>query len=71
MKTEAEAEALADQIKATGVKPADAIHTACAIIAECDYMLTTDDRLLKYKTDKLKLLDPVDFIQQFGGNDDE
>ena len=68
---ETEVELLADGIRATGVKSADAIHTACAIIAGCDYMLSTDDRLLKYEPDKMKLLDPVDFVQQFGGDNDE
>lgn len=67
---EAEAEALAEKIKSTGVKSADAIHTACAMIAECDYMLSTDDRLLKYKPDKMRLVNPVEFIQRIGGDDD-
>lgn len=59
---EEEAEALAEKIKATGVKSADAIHTACALIAECDYMLSTDDRLLKFKPERMKLVSPVEFI---------
>ena len=67
---EVEAETLAEKIKATGVKPADAIHTACAMIAECDYMLSTDDRLLKYKPDKMQLVDPVEFVKRIGGNND-
>ena len=36
---------------------------ACAIIAECNYFLTTDDRLLKFKTDKLEIVDPTEFIR--------
>ena len=56
---------LADQIIATGVKTADAHHVACAILAGSDYFLTTDDRLLKYKTDKLQLVDPTEFIRKW------
>ena len=56
------AEEKALQIMATGVKPADAIHIACAMIAECDYFLTTDDRLLKYGTPELQILNPFDFL---------
>lgn len=68
---EKEAEALAGKIKVTGVKSADAIHTACAIIAGCDYMLSTDDRLLKYRPERMQLVDPVEFIQRIGGDDDD
>ena len=54
---------IADEIIATGVKTADAHHVACALLANCDFFLTTDDRLLKYKTDKILLMDPTEFIR--------
>ena len=66
LKYEAVAERMADDIMATGVKHADAVHVACAIISECQYFLTTDKRLLKYKTDKVKIMTPIDFIQMIG-----
>lgn len=56
--------AIADEIIATGVRTADAYHTACAIMAGCDYMITTDDRLLKYKSNKIKVVDPIEFIRE-------
>lgn len=59
-----EVKAIADEIIATGVKTADAYHTACALLSECDYMITTDDRLLKYKSDKIKVVDPTEFIRE-------
>ena len=62
---------IAEEISATGVKAADSIHTACAILARCDYLLTTDDRLLKYRTDKIKIVDPTEFIRIIGGANDE
>lgn len=62
---------LAKEIMATGVKTADAHHVASAIIAKCDYFLTTDERLLKYKTDRIRIVDPVDFIQETEGDDHE
>ena len=61
--------ALAKEIMSTGVKTADAHHAASAIIAKCDYLLTTDDRLLKYRTDRIRVVDPIDFIQETGGED--
>lgn len=57
-----EVEKLASEIQETGIKEKDSLHIACAIIAECDYFVSTDDRLLKYKTDKIKLVTPMDFI---------
>ena len=56
---------IADSIIATGVKTVDAFHLAAAILSESDYFLTTDDRLLKYQTDKLKVTDPTSFIREW------
>lgn len=62
---EAEVKEMADEIIATGVKTMDAHHVACAILSGSDYYLTTDDRLLKYSTDKLHLMDPTEFIREW------
>ena len=40
-------------IMQTGIKEKDAYHVACAIQAGCSYLITTDDRLLKYITDQI------------------
>ena len=53
----------AKEIQETGVKTADALHTACSILSGCDYMITTDDRLLKYQTDEIKIVNPMEFIR--------
>jgi len=47
----------------TGVKYMDASHVACSIIASCDYFITTDKRLLKHKSDKIEIINPIDFIR--------
>ena len=69
---EAEVKKMADEIITTGIKAMDAHHVACAILSESDYFLTTDDRLLKYSTDKLHLMDPTEFIREWevSQNDD-
>lgn len=54
----------AHKIMETGVKYKDACHVVCAILSECEYFLTTDRRLLKYRTDKLKMMNPLDFIRE-------
>ena len=55
---------IADSIMETGVKEKDAYHVACALMAECDYFVTTDDRLLKYQSEKIKLVTPGEFIRR-------
>lgn len=53
-----------EEIMALNISYKDATHIACAIYAKCDYMLTTDIRLLKrYKGNEIKILNPVDFVQ--------
>ena len=58
----------AKTIMKSGVKEKDALHVACAIFASCDYFLTTDDRLLKYRTSQLKIINPTQFINDMEGN---
>lgn len=62
-----EINAMAENIKKTGIKEKDACHIACAILAGCDYFISTDDRLLKYQTNEIKLVTPVEFITRTEG----
>ena len=55
----------AEEIMKTGIKMKDAYHVACAIYASCDCFLTTDDRLLKYSTDDIQILNPIDFVRRW------
>lgn len=57
----------AEEIMKTGVKMKDAYHVACAIYAKCNYFLTTDDRLLKYASEEIQMLNPIDFIRRWEG----
>ena len=52
----------ADMIMETGVKFYDAYHVACAIYGGCDYFISTDKRLLKFKSSKIRIVNPIDFI---------
>lgn len=55
---------IASFIMETGIKEKDAYHVACAIMAECDYFVTTDDRLLKYQSEKITLVTPGELIRR-------
>ena len=57
---------IAAKIMATGVKVHDAYHVASAITAQCDYFLTTDDRLLKYRDERIKITTPDEFLRLEG-----
>ena len=58
----------AEEIMKTGIKVKDAYHIACAIYSSCDCFLTTDDRLLKYNTSEIRMLNPIDFIRRLEGD---
>ena len=47
----------------TGIKNNDAFHIASAILSKSDYFLTVDDRIFKYNTNEIKIINPVDFIK--------
>ncbi|MCR4717180.1 MAG: hypothetical protein K5656_08360 [Lachnospiraceae bacterium] len=55
---------MAEDIKKTDIKHKDTCHVACAIIAKSDYFISTDYRLLKYKTSDIKMMNPFDFIKE-------
>ena len=60
---------LAAEIMQTGIKEMDASHLACAIFADCDYFLTTDDRVLKFQSDKIKVVNPIEFLKVLEANE--
>jgi len=55
-------------IIAAGIKEKDALHLACTIFSSCDYFLTTDDRLLKYSSEQIKTISPLQFVNAMEGN---
>lgn len=50
------------EIMKTGVKEMDALQLASAIAGEANYFLTVDKRLLKYQTDKIQIMNPMEFV---------
>lgn len=54
-----------------GIKYKDACHVASAIYSDCAYFISTDDRLLKYHPDEIKMVTPVAFILHMEGNADD
>lgn len=59
----------ASKIMKTGVKFKDACHVASAIYAKCEYFISTDVRLLKYHTNEIKMVTPIEFITEMEGDE--
>ncbi len=62
-------EAKAAEIMKTGIKFKDACHVASAIYAGCEYFISTDTRLLKYNTQEIKMVTPIEFIMETEGDE--
>ncbi|MBO4374292.1 MAG: PIN domain-containing protein [Lachnospiraceae bacterium] len=61
---ESEITRIATEIMADGIKEKDAFHIASAIYSGCEYFISTDKRLLRFRTDKIRLVSPVEFISE-------
>jgi predicted nucleic acid-binding protein len=53
----------AEHLREIGVKFFDSLHVACAVFMECDYFLTTDDRLHGKPVTSIRVIDPIEFIR--------
>ena len=49
-----------------GIKKIDSLHLACAIKANSDYFLTTDDGIIKkaVQIQNIQIIDPIGFIKE-------
>lgn len=57
---------IATRVNQHGIKKMDSLHIACAITAEADYFLTTDDEILKraIHIQDILITDPIGFIKE-------
>lgn len=51
-------------LEANGIKSKDALHLACAIAGQCEFLLTTDKKFIKkgLQVQGIKIINPIDFI---------
>jgi predicted nucleic acid-binding protein len=47
-----------------GIKAKDALHIACAIKSGCDYVITTDEKLINKNITAIKIVNPIDFVRE-------
>ena len=55
--------AMANEIMQKNIKPKDSLHLAYAIEANCNYFITTDDKILDKPVEKIVVIDPIDFVK--------
>ena len=58
---------LTEEIMHSGIKLKDASHAAFAIIAKCDYLITTDKRLSNFQDNRIKAINPIEFVKIWRG----
>jgi predicted nucleic acid-binding protein len=54
---------LANEVQDKGIHKYDALHIACAIVAHCQFFVTTDYRLQKYHDKRIYVCDPIECIE--------
>ncbi|MCL2814499.1 MAG: hypothetical protein FWD23_07855 [Oscillospiraceae bacterium] len=60
----------AKEISKKGIKPKDSAHLAIAIMANCDYFITTDKKLLNKNLNDIEIINPIYFIEREGIKDE-
>ena len=54
-----------NQIMNRGIKKKDATHLSCAMFANCNYFITTDRQVLNYATEKITIVNPIEFAKMW------
>lgn len=62
--------AFAEKLSEKNIKTYDALHIACAVNAGCSFFLTTDKKLLNTPIPEIRIVSPVQFIQEQEERDD-
>jgi hypothetical protein len=47
-----------------GIRANDALHIACAIESQCEYLITTDAGLTNKEIEGIKIINPIDFVRE-------
>lgn len=54
----------AENLKKLGVRTKDALHIACSVYTNSDYLITTDKHLFNLKLDDIKIINPLGFLNE-------
>jgi hypothetical protein len=56
-------ESMSASIRESGIKRMDSLHVSCAIAGGCHFFVTTDRRLLNYRSELVYICDPVECLR--------
>jgi predicted nucleic acid-binding protein len=56
-----------ENLKKMQIRTKDSLHIACAVDAKSDYFITTDKQLFKLKLKEIKIINPLNFINELEG----
>jgi predicted nucleic acid-binding protein len=54
----------AESIKKKNIRTKDALHIACSIYTNSDYLITTDKQLFNLRINGIKIINPLTFINE-------
>jgi len=57
----------AEKLKNLKVRTKDALHIACGVYANSDYLITTDKHLFNLKLDDIRIISPLAFLNEVEG----
>jgi predicted nucleic acid-binding protein len=54
----------AEALKKMKIRTKDALHIACSVYTNSDCFITTDKHLFKFKIEKIRIINPLNFINE-------
>ena len=57
----------AETIKKLNIRTKDALHIACSVYTNSDYLITVDKQLFNLKLNDIKIINPLSFMNELEG----
>jgi predicted nucleic acid-binding protein len=57
----------AENLKIKNIRTKDALHIACSVYTNSDYLITTDKQLFNLNLNDIKIINPLTFINELEG----
>ena len=57
----------AEKLIKRNLRTKDALHIACSVYTNSDYLITTDKQLFNLKLDDIKIINPLTFLNELEG----
>jgi predicted nucleic acid-binding protein len=54
----------AEKLKKMNIRTKDALHIACSVYTNSDYLITTDKKLFNLQLDNIRIINPLVFLNE-------